>query len=105
MIIVANWQDSDVIDKDVKSCDNKEIGGVKEINQSYLVVRKGDAFLRVPRSAVGTYNDGKIYLRASEAEVLSGVYPFLDSEKVDASDKVRKHSPDVTLGPVVPQST
>jgi len=101
MIIVTNWQDSEVIGKDVKSCDNKEIGDLKEINQSYLIIQKGDAMIRAPRSSVGTFNDGKIYLRATEAEVLSGVYPFLDSEEVSwHSNNVRNVPP-----PVVPQST
>jgi hypothetical protein len=80
MIIVTNWQDSELIDKDVKSCDNKEIGDLRKIDQSYLVVQRNQTFIRVPKSAVGTFNDGKIYLRATEAEVLSGIYPFLDSE-------------------------
>jgi hypothetical protein len=82
MIIVNNWEDSEVIDRNVKSCDNKEIGDAKEINQSYLTIRKGTGLVRVPRSAVATFNDGKIYLRATEAEVLSGMYPFLNSERI-----------------------
>jgi hypothetical protein len=103
MIIVSNWQDSDILDHDVKTCDNKQIGEVKEINQSYLVVRNGDDIIRVPRSAVGTFNDGKIYLRATEAEVLSGMYPFLDSEKVNYqtnSATTASNSPNL---PSVPQ--
>jgi hypothetical protein len=80
MIMVTNWQDSDMIDKEVKTCDNKETGKIKEVKQPYLIVRQGESNIRIPRSAVGTFDDGKIYFRVAEAEVLSGMYPFLDSE-------------------------
>lgn len=107
MIIVPSWQDSDVIDKDVRSCDNKDIGHVREINQSYLVTNKGDGLLRVPRGAVGTFNDGKVYLRATEAEVLSGIYPFLgpENENKQTPNTPENTQRNVAVGPAVPQTT
>jgi hypothetical protein len=103
LIIVFNWQDSELIDKSVKSCDNKEIGDVRELNQTYLIINKGGALIRVPRGSIGTFNDGKVYLRATEAEVLSGVYPFLDSENADWQTTTQSNVKNTS--PVVPQTT
>jgi|SRR5579862_4414186 len=81
MIVVNNWVDSDIINKEVKSCDNKDVGDIAEVNESYVIARHGDRMIRVPKSAVATFDGGKLYLRATEAEVLSGIYPFIDSER------------------------
>jgi hypothetical protein len=105
MIIVNNWQDSELIDRDVKSCDNKDIGDLKQIDQSYLTVQKGEGSIRVPRSAIGTFNDGKIYLRATEAEVLSGVYPFLESETPNYQYQNQTYEQKTPKVPMVPQDT
>ena len=86
MIIVSNWADSDIIDKETKTCDNKDVGDIKEVNKSFVIVRDGDRVLKIPRGAVATFDGGKLYLRATEAEVLAGIYPFVSSDQVDWSD-------------------
>jgi hypothetical protein len=104
MIIVPSWQDSDLIDRDVKTADNKDLGDAKEVNQSFLVVRKGDTVIRVPRAAIATFYDGKVYLRAIEAEVLSGIYPFLNSDTMDwqSSSKNNNNQTNTTGRDVAP---
>jgi hypothetical protein len=82
MIQVPNWQDNEIIGKEVKTCDNHDLGDVKEVSCYYVVSRKGDRVFRVPRDAVATYDGGKLYLRATEAEVLAGVYPFMKPENL-----------------------
>jgi hypothetical protein len=77
MIQVPNWEDAQVLEKEVKSCDNHDIGDVKETNRFYIVTRKGDRVSRIPRGAVASFDGGKLYLRATESEVLAGMYPFV----------------------------
>ena len=77
MIQVPNWQDNEVMEKEVKSCDNHDIGDVKETNRFYIITKKGDRMSRIPRGAVASFDGGKLYLRATEAEVFAGMYPFV----------------------------
>ncbi len=76
MIQVPNWEDAQVLEKEVKSCDNHDIGDVKETNRFYIITRKEDRVSRIPRGAVASFDGGKLYLRA-ESEVLAGMYPFV----------------------------
>jgi|SRR5579862_7139597 hypothetical protein len=75
--LVHNWKDDEIIEKEVKSCDNQGLGDSKQVEGDYLVVRKGMRTTRIPRDAVASYDGDKIYLRVTEAEALAGVYPFL----------------------------
>lgn len=66
--------------REVRSCDNKDLGEVREVREPWLLVAKGDSVFRFPREAVGTYDGDKVYLRATEAEVRAGFYPFIRKE-------------------------
>ena len=65
------------MEKEVKSCDNHDVGDVKETNRFYIITRKGEHTSRIPRGAVASFDGGKLYLRATEAEVVAGMYPFV----------------------------
>ncbi len=77
MITVPTWQDAEITGKEVKSCDNKEVGHTKEGDGPLLVAVRGMRLLRIPKESVATFDGERVYLRATEAEVLAGVYPFI----------------------------
>jgi len=80
MITVPTWQDAEITGKEVKSCDNKEVGHTKEGDGPILVAVRGMRLLRIPKESVATFDGERVYLRATEAEVLAGVYPFLSGD-------------------------
>jgi hypothetical protein len=88
MMRVSNWQDNDVMKKEVKSCDNHDLGDIQEVDPSYLIIKKGSRVTRVPRSAVATFDGDKVFLRATEAEVLAGIYPFRESTEIASNQTV-----------------
>jgi hypothetical protein len=102
MMRVSSWEDNDVIKREVKSCDNHDLGEIQEVNRSYLIVKKGAKINRVPRAAVATFDGDKVYLRATEAEVLAGVYPFRDSSGWDEDASSSENRP---MNPPTPQPT
>lgn len=81
--MVQNWKDDEILQKEVKSCDNQALGDSKEIDGQYLIVRKGLRTVRIPRQALAAFDGDKIYLRVTEAEALAGVYPFISSDTAD----------------------
>jgi hypothetical protein len=83
LIYVQNWKDEDLAEKEVKSCDNHDLGNIKEVDDSFITVRKGLRVAKVPKQVIGLFDGDKLYLRATEGEVLAGVYPFsIDREKI-----------------------
>jgi hypothetical protein len=42
---------------------------------------KGARLIEIPRAAIATLDKDKLYLRATESEVLAGYYPFIRDEK------------------------
>ncbi|MHB8567359.1 MAG: hypothetical protein ACYC7D_10145 [Nitrososphaerales archaeon] len=79
MIRVSSWENNDVLTKEVKSCDNHDLGEVQEARDDFLFAKKGNRLIKIPRSSVATFDGDKLYLRATEAEVYAGIYPFTDS--------------------------
>jgi hypothetical protein len=88
MRIVQTWMDNDLSDKEIRSSDNKEVGHAKVANGngSMLVSVKGMRMFNIPRDAIATFDGEKIYLRATEAEVTAGVYPFLGETDVKETE-------------------
>jgi hypothetical protein len=84
MITVQNWKDDEILQKEVKTCDNQGLGDSKEIDGQYLVVRKGMRTTRVPRQAVAAFDGDKLFLRVTEAEALAGVYPWLQDDRLSS---------------------
>jgi len=87
MIRVTSWQDNDILNKEVKSCDNHDLGEIQEMNSEFIFSKKGNRVIKIPRSSVATFDGDHLYLRATEAEVYAGIYPFTDtySEKSTGS--------------------
>jgi len=87
MKIVQTWIDNDLSDKEIRSSDNKEVGHAKTPNGGapMLVSMKGTRMMNIPRDAIATFDGEKIYLRATEAEVLAGVYPFIGESGCDCN--------------------
>jgi hypothetical protein len=83
--MVQNWKNEDILQKEVKSCDNQALGDAKEVDGQYLVVRKGMRTTRIPRQAIAAFDGDKIYLRVTEAEALAGIYPFINGDNADYS--------------------
>ena len=81
MRVVQTWQDSELLDREIRSCDNKEVGHAKAGDSSFLASVRGVKSFRIPRESVAAFDGDKIYLRATEAEVLAGVYPFIAGEE------------------------
>lgn len=79
MIRVSSWEDNDILKKEVKSCDNHDLGEIQEVNPQFLILKKGNRIFRIPRSSVATFDGDRLYLRATEAEVYAGIYPFTDA--------------------------
>jgi|SRR5580700_5012606 hypothetical protein len=80
MRIVSTWKDVDLVDKEIRSCDNKEVGHAKAGDGSFLGSVKAMKSFQIPREAIATFDGDKVYLRATEAEVLAGIYPFIADE-------------------------
>src|ERR1700730_8772596 len=98
MRIVSTWKDVDLVDKEIRSCDNKEVGHAKAGDGSFLGSVKAMKSFRIPREAIASYDGEKIYLRATEAEVLAGAYPFISGEE-DCNCEChseRKETPEVS---------
>lgn len=77
MKVVQTWQDAELIDKEIRSCDNKEVGHAKSSDGELLQSVKGMKTHQIPKETIAMFDGEKIYLRATEAEVLAGVYPFI----------------------------
>jgi len=77
MRIVQTWAETDLADKEIRSSDNKEVGHARKGDGPFLLSVKGMKTYSIPRDAVATFDGDKVYLRATEAEVAAGVYPFL----------------------------
>lgn len=88
MRIIQTWVETDFSDKEIRSSDNKDVGHAKSVNGTsaeMLASVKGTRLFYIPREAIATYDGEKIYLRATEAEVLAGVYPFIDEKDCNCS--------------------
>ncbi|MGH2639490.1 MAG: hypothetical protein ACRDF4_09455 [Rhabdochlamydiaceae bacterium] len=85
MMIVQPWTEEETLKKEVKSCDNHDVGEIQEINPNFVICKKGSRILRIPRDSVATFDGDKMYLRATEAEIMTGVYPFLRKENFENS--------------------
>ena len=77
MKIIQTWQENELIDKEIRSCDNKEIGHIKKNGSDTILSVKGMKSIEIPREAVASFDGEEVYLRATEAEVMAGVYPFV----------------------------
>ncbi len=75
------WNDNDILKKDVKSCDNHDLGPVKELDSNLIVSEKGGRRYQIPRDSIATFDGDKVWLRATEAEVMMGMYPFLQEDE------------------------
>jgi hypothetical protein len=84
---VQNWKDDEILQKEVKTCDNQGLGDSKEVDGQFLTVRKGMRTTRIPREAVAAFDGDKIYLRVTEAEALAGIYPFI-SDNLNSQDRL-----------------
>jgi hypothetical protein len=84
---VRLWTDEEIVKKEVKSCDNRELGSVKQVDPSILVAEKSGRRYQIPRESIATFDGDHVWLRATEAEVSTGVYPFLDEipERLDTT--------------------
>ncbi|MFI5421390.1 MAG: hypothetical protein ACHQ1H_10530 [Nitrososphaerales archaeon] len=80
MKIIPTWVDAELMDKEIRSCDNKDVGHVKAGDNSFLGSVKGVKSYRIPREAIASFDGDKVYLRSTEAEVLAGIYPFIQGE-------------------------
>ena len=85
MIIVPTWQDKDLLDKEIRSCDNKEVGHAKAGNGTFIGSVKAMRSFQIPTEAIASFDGEKVYLRATEAEVLAGVYPFICDEDCECN--------------------
>ena len=65
----------------MKSCDNQDLGPVKEIGSDLIVSEKGGRRYQIPRDSIATFDGDKVWLRATEAEVATGMYPFLQEDE------------------------
>ena len=83
MKVIQTWQDTDLPDKEIRSCDNKEVGHARAGDGALLMSVKGMKTLQIPRETIAAFDGDKIYLRATEAEVLAGVYPFVGDMNCD----------------------
>jgi hypothetical protein len=83
MKIVPTWQENELVDKEIRSCDNKEVGHAKKNGGNMITSVKGMKSLQIPTEAIAAFDGEKVYLRATEAEVLAGVYPFVHEENCD----------------------
>ncbi len=81
MKIIPTWINADLMDKEIRSADNKEVGHVKGGDGSFLGAVKGMKSYRIPREAIATFDGDKVYLRSTEAEALAGIYPFIAGEE------------------------
>ena len=81
MKIIPPWINADLMDKEIRSADNKEVGHVKGGDESFLGAVKGMKSYRIPRETIATFEGDKVYLRSTEAEVFSGIYPFIAGEE------------------------
>jgi len=77
MKIVQTWQPNDLSDKEIRSCDNKDVGHAKAGDGPFLLSVKAMRTFQIPREAIATFDGDKVYLRATEAEIQAGVYPFI----------------------------
>ena len=98
MKIVPTWTNSELMDKEIRSADNKEVGHVKAGNETFLGSVKGMKSFQIPREAIAAFDGDKVYLRASEAEVLAGIYPFITEETRGNSEfqRVEEETPNVS---------
>ncbi|MHB1908557.1 MAG: DUF2171 domain-containing protein [Nitrososphaerales archaeon] len=78
---IQPWTNEDMMKKEVKSCDNHDMGEVKEIDVDLIFTEKGSKHYQIPRDSIGTFDGDKVWLRATEAEVIAGVYPFIQDER------------------------
>jgi hypothetical protein len=81
MRIIPGWQNDEIVGRELKSCDNRTIGDAKEVNGPILVATKNGRRMKIPTEAIATFDGDKVYLRATEAEVVAGVYPFIAGEE------------------------
>ena len=51
MKIIPTWINADLMDKEIRSADNKEVGHVKGGDESFLGSVKGMKSYRIPREA------------------------------------------------------
>ena len=53
-----------------------DLGGIKEIGGSFVVVKKGERVIRVPKDALATFDGSKIYLRATKEKLCQDSIPL-----------------------------
>jgi hypothetical protein len=95
------WEDNDIMKKEVKSCDNQEIGSIKEVGLDLVVAQKGGRRYEIPKDSIATFDGDKVWLRATAAEVLTGLYPFLKDE----GEVQGQRRADTSATPVVSNNT
>ena len=83
---VQPWTDEDIIKKEVKSCDNHDMGDIKEVDTDLIFTEKGGKRFQIPRESIAIFDGDKVWLRATEAEVVAGVYPFIDDDREERLD-------------------
>jgi hypothetical protein len=70
MTVTIAWDK--IVDKDVKSIDDRDIGKIKNIFEDHVHIESGligkDSY-SVPKSFVERFEDDKVFLYLSEAEV------------------------------------
>jgi hypothetical protein len=98
------WEDKDILKKDVKSCDNHDLGSVKEIDSNFVISQKGGRRYQIPKDSIGTFDGDKVWLRATEAEVLTGLYPFLQDEGNEIGEEDQKRLVSGETIPVPPST-
>jgi hypothetical protein len=84
------WTDEEIVKKEVKSCDNRDLGDVKQVDSSLIVSEKGGKRFQIPRESIATFDGDHLWLRATEAEVATGIYPFLSEEKEQEFERERR---------------
>ena len=100
---VRLWTDEEIVKKDVKSCDNHDLGDVRQVNSETIISEKSGKRYNIPRDSIATFDGDHVWLRATEAEVTTGFYPFLSEPTED--EKRRRLDASSSVIPVPPSST
>jgi hypothetical protein len=69
---------------------------VKQIDSSIIISEKGGKRYQIPRDSIATFDGDHLWLRATEAEVATGIYPFLSEEDEDR-ERRRLDTPTIAL--------